>query len=569
MTRLESLRDADTLNKFANLLGYKPKSLTFILYKIPENKKYFEFSIPKKNGTQRIIKAPTDKLKKLQRHLANLLNDCYEEINRTQYKGKKISHGFVRNCSIITNAANHKNKRYVFNIDLQEFFPSINFGRVLGFFNKNNHFQLNPRISTIIAQISCHKNELPQGSPCSPIISNLIGHILDIRLVNLAKLTKCTYSRYADDLTYSTSKKDFPQQIAVMKNSNEWTVGKSLMKEIKRANFFINPEKISMQYKISRQITTGLVVNKKINVKREYYKIARSMCHELFRNDKFYFNKKISIQNGIEEDKGKILKEYGSLYQLESILGFIKHVNTPKDTRDLIERQYKPKGITKLIREFLFYKHFFALKKPLIVCEGKTDIIYIKSALRALSSNYTELVNKHDKKIEFNFKFLNISKHFQDIFEMPTGTSGLKLLINIYNKYMNLYKGNGKKYPVIMIVDNDEGSKEIKSILKARLKLSSISPNDYYNVTENLYIVFVSEKDGFEIEDLFDDKTLKTNLDGKTLSRNKDINPETEYGKHIFAEKVIKANKRNIDFSGFEPLFDKISFVMENYSSNH
>ncbi len=218
MSQLESLRNAVDLSDLAKILGYKPKAISYILYVTKEENKYAEFEIPKKNGKTRKINAPTDQLKHLQRRLADLLNNCFSDIS-SEAQQKSLSHGFRKNHSIVTNANNHKNRRYVFNIDLKDFFPSINFGRVRGFFIKNNHFSLEGKVATIIAQIACHNNELPQGSPSSPIISNLIGHLLDVRMVNLAKNGKCTYSRYADDLTFSTNRKDFPASIATKKDA--------------------------------------------------------------------------------------------------------------------------------------------------------------------------------------------------------------------------------------------------------------------------------------------------------------------------------------------------------------
>ena len=70
---------------------------------------------------------------------------------------------------------------------MQEFFPSFNFGRVRGFFIRNRDFALKKNIATIIAQIACHDNALPQGSPCSPVIADMIAHLLDVRLAQLAK----------------------------------------------------------------------------------------------------------------------------------------------------------------------------------------------------------------------------------------------------------------------------------------------------------------------------------------------------------------------------------------------
>ena len=309
MSRLEKLKKTKSLSDLADLLGYKPKAVSYILYKIPKDKKYIEFEIPKKNGKTRQIKAPTEKLKHIQKRLADLLNECFDQISKENNK-KSLSHGFRKNHSIVTNARNHKNKRYVFNVDLQDFFPSINFGRVRGFFIKNRHFNLEPKVATVITQIACHDNELPQGSPCSPIISNLIGHLLDVRMANLAKKTKCTYSRYADDLTFSTNKKCFPDSIAIKKDENNWVTGNRLIKEIEKVGFSLNTKKTSMQFKTARQMTTGLIVNEKINIRREYYKNARSMCYELFKTGEFYIDKKVIplIETGNNpEEENKIL----------------------------------------------------------------------------------------------------------------------------------------------------------------------------------------------------------------------------------------------------------------------
>lgn len=93
----------------------------------------------------------------------------------------------MKGKSIFTNAYKHKNKNLVLNIDLANFFDSINFGRVRGYFIHNREFALSDKVSSIIAQIVCYDNKLPQGSPCSPVISNLIAQILDVKLSALAK----------------------------------------------------------------------------------------------------------------------------------------------------------------------------------------------------------------------------------------------------------------------------------------------------------------------------------------------------------------------------------------------
>ncbi|AWY01573.1 hypothetical protein A8139_17590 [Marinomonas primoryensis] len=154
--------------------------------------------------------SPKMRSPKVADHTAEILKI---KIPNSEVKQPSLSHGFVRKRSIITNAMMHIGKKNVLNIDLENFFDSFNFGRVQGFFIKNKNFQLNPIIATMIAQIACYDKKLPQGSPCSPVITNLITHSLDIRLASLAKKYKCTYSRYADDITFSTRKSLFPSQI--------------------------------------------------------------------------------------------------------------------------------------------------------------------------------------------------------------------------------------------------------------------------------------------------------------------------------------------------------------------
>ena len=428
------------------------------------------------------------------------------------------------------------------------------------FFLKNLHFELNEKVATIIAQIACHNNELPQGSPCSPVISNLIGHIMDVRMVNLAKKAKCTYSRYADDLTFSTNKKEFPRKIAYRKNeeSHDWLLGKALEKEVKRALFSINEEKVSMHYKTGRQVATGLVVNEKVNIKREYYKQARSMCISLFHNGSFYLGGKTGEDGPTE----------GSLAQLDGILSHIYHVKRHHDDRGYGARREHPKGIAKLYRKFLFYKHFHSLGQPLIICEGKTDIIYLRCALRQLSRDYENLVTKNDGEYFFHISFLRFSKNFKDILSISEGSSGLRSLIEMYKKYMGPLKSEGKRHPVIILIDNDDGADDIFS--KTLSKKDRTLP--FYHHVENLYIVPTprSKTDkNTMMEDFFDDETRAIKRRGKTFVPKDKVNEQTEYGKRIFAEEVIATNQNKINFNGYREILDRLAAVIVDYNSKN
>ncbi len=288
MSKMQVLRDAEKLDDIATLLGFKTRSLSYILYKLPDATKYTSFELPKRDGTIRQIRTPEARLSLVQRRLATLLIECTEELKANVPPRRSLAHWFEVGRSIITNAHLHRRRRYVFNLDLADFFPSINFGRVRGFFIKDRHFSLKPKVATILAQIACFDNQLPQGSPCSPVISNLIGHVLDGRLARLAKTCKCTYSRYADDITFSTSQRDFPPQIATPLQDGGWQVSNELRARIIAAGFAVNDRKTRMQFRTSRQIATGLTVNDKVNIRKEYWRAVRAMCHTLFNTGLYY-----------------------------------------------------------------------------------------------------------------------------------------------------------------------------------------------------------------------------------------------------------------------------------------
>ena len=411
MSRLATLRAVTSLNDVAKMLGFKPKAVAYILYKLPAGQKYTTFQIPKRSGGQRTIKAPVDRLKGLQRKLADLLQDCLDEINTARKLKDRTAHGFKRGRSIITNARQHRHRRWLFNIDLEEFFPSINFGRVRGFLIKNRDFQLNHDVATVIAQIACHDNSLPQGSPCSPVISNLVAHLLDMRLVKLAKNVGCTYSRYADDLTFSTNKKDFPSKIATPAGDNGpeahlWLPGGALRNIINRTGFSINAKKTHFMYRTSRQEVTGLVVNRKINVRWEYRHNVRAMVNRLVTTGGF------EICGATHKDgQVTMAKRPGTLDELHGMLGFIDGIDVYNSahTNDKPAGELSSKELT--YREFLMYRTFYAAQMPVIICEGGTDNVYLTHAIRSLVAEFEELAEVvADKKIRLKVRIYKYPK---------------------------------------------------------------------------------------------------------------------------------------------------------------
>lgn len=589
MSKLEALKQITTKPHLAALLGVKAQTLTHVLYRLTPATQYTPFTVPKKSGGIRTVLAPSEKLKSLQSKLSILLLDCIDEINEANTKKytykHALSHGFVRKSSIMTNAIMHINQKNVLNIDLKDFFDSFNFGRVRGFFIKNDHFKLDPHIATVIAQIACYDNKLPQGSPCSPVITNLITHSLDIRLASLARKHSCIYSRYADDMTFSTRKSVFPSQV-MRQEDGEFITGKRLKNEIKRAGFEINEKKTRIQYKDSRQDVTGLTVNTKPNVKKEYWRTVKSQCNRLFHTGTFT---KKTIDGEVE----------GNINELEGQLNFIDQVDRFNRSRQKLPLNHTYKlaihghnttpllsGREKTFSRFLYYRLFFGNTNPTILCEGKTDNTYLKSAINMLASDYPTLANHKSKGNAYKFliRFIEYSKRTRFLLKLYGGTSYLNFFITQYDKQYIFYKAPKSQQPVIIILDNDAGFSEKKDPkIEGKLKKinstisypATLSKDDYRNadfihVAHNLYVVLTPlDPTGKEtaIEDLFDDKARKIKLSGKSFNPKKDFDKSNEYGKEIFANKVIKAQKTTINFDGLKPLLDRMVKAIKHYES--
>lgn len=194
------------------------------------------------------------------------------------YRPPVTVHGFVRDRSFITGARRHIRKRWVLSLDLADFFPSIHFGRVRGVFSAHP-YNYPVRVATLLAQICCHKGALPQGAPTSPFISNLICRSLDSELTRLARNERCDYTRYADDIVFSTDRRLFPDAIASPTPGEGVELGTALLESIQASGFRVNHSKTRLKGLGHRQRVTGLVVNDKCNVPREYYRLLRTTLY--------------------------------------------------------------------------------------------------------------------------------------------------------------------------------------------------------------------------------------------------------------------------------------------------
>jgi hypothetical protein len=267
---VENFKTLETPEDIAQLLEIPYDVLIFHLYRVLDLFKYKVFSIRKKSGGKREICAPATRLKIIQKKLSFILKNVY--------RTKPAVHGFSDNRSILTNAVTHADSANVLNVDLLNFFPSINFGRVRGMFI-GKPYNLPKKVATVLAQICCFEGKLPQGAPSSPVVSNMICAKMDSELQRLARKFKCTYTRYADDITISNKRSIFPKALAESTPPKGVTLGEYLVETIKQNGFEINYKKVSLRPRDYRQEVTGLTVNQFPNINIKFTNRLRAMLH--------------------------------------------------------------------------------------------------------------------------------------------------------------------------------------------------------------------------------------------------------------------------------------------------
>ncbi|MGB0839585.1 MAG: reverse transcriptase domain-containing protein [Chitinophagales bacterium] len=240
---------------------------------------YKRFTLPKKSGGQRMISAPMPRLKAAQ----------YWLLENLLYKVPlhEAAHGFNPEHSIMTNAKPHVGKDMVINMDLKDFFPTLSYKRVKGMFRKMGYSE---QIATVFGLI-CTEPEvdevqldgekyfvakgnrfLPQGAPTSPAITNIICRRMDARMEGIAQKLNYSYTRYADDMTFSCN------------GTDQENVGKLLWQAkqvIKDEGFNLHPDKLRIMRNGRRKEVTGIVVNEKLNIERATLRKFRATLHHI------------------------------------------------------------------------------------------------------------------------------------------------------------------------------------------------------------------------------------------------------------------------------------------------
>ncbi len=279
-------------------LGVSPAELKKIWWF--RHRMYRDFAIPKGKGKVRIINAPDDRLKMLQRYIAELLKQIYSPRNPV--------HGFVDDRSVRTNAAAHLRSKFAVNLDIENFFVAISENRIAGLLTA---LGVNEAAAQIVARICCNRGHLPQGAPSSPILSNMICFRLDKDLLAIAKASRCIYTRYADDITFSSYQPPtglFENGIPSTGNFAPELLSAPLNAAFTNNGFKINPDKAHYADRNSRRTVTGLKINNGLNVDR---RLIRNIRSTLYSVEKL----------GLADAQKKFHDEYGGKH---SIAGFLK-----------------------------------------------------------------------------------------------------------------------------------------------------------------------------------------------------------------------------------------------------
>ncbi|AFY55667.1 membrane-bound metallopeptidase [Rivularia sp. PCC 7116] len=271
----------NTAEEIAAAMGITVNKLRFLAFnrKTSTVSHYIRFKMPKKTGGERLISAPMPNLKQAQHWILTNILDKLEV--------DEAAHGFCQKRSILTNATPHIAADVVINFDLKDFFPSISYKRVKGLFHS---FGYSETAATIFALISTSADVeklqldgttyyvavgdryLPQGSPASPAISNLLCRRLDKRLTGMADKLGFTYTRYADDLTFSANGESLRHICNILRRTESIVTHEGLI---------INQEKTRVLRNTRQQEVTGIVVNEKLSVCRKTLRKFRATLYQI------------------------------------------------------------------------------------------------------------------------------------------------------------------------------------------------------------------------------------------------------------------------------------------------
>lgn len=294
-----------------NLISRKQFTMDEVIYFSDSDitERYRLASIPKRDSNGRFTKRrkvymPTPRLKFFLQQANSLLSAIYSP--------PPCSFAFIKGRTIVGNATPHTNKKYILSLDIKDFFNSISIQKAVSAIKSAFPWQFRGEFIQAIVGASSLNGHLVQGSPLSPTISNIVCLNLDKRISSYCESLKISFTRYADDFTFSSNDFDFKRDSSFLDN---------ITKLISEEGFALNNEKTHIQLYNNKQVVTGLVVNSKVNVARRYIKEIRNILYiwkrfgydealESFRFHYLHISRKIgsSLRSRISyEDEKRIL----------------------------------------------------------------------------------------------------------------------------------------------------------------------------------------------------------------------------------------------------------------------
>ena len=465
------LKSVHTLADFAKLLNdVKTDEFRTSKHKITEKQllhfcnpktvpnRYKTFHIRKKSGGLREINAPCYQLGVL----LYILNTVFKAV----YTPSESTMGFTEERSVVTNAQIHIGHHYVFNIDLENFFPSIPQARVWARIQLPP-FNLPKEVANVVAGLCCHtnadmsRNVLPQGAATSPLLTNAICDTLDRRMRGVAKRFGLHYSRYADDMTFSSM-------------HNVYQEGSDFRNEIKRLieeqGFKMNEKKTRLLRDGVRQEVTGLTVNQRVNVTRKYVHDIRWILHCWEKDG--YGKAYALFYDYYKRTKGYIKKGEPVM---ENVIGgklnYMRMVKGENNTtyRKLLERFLKLQGLVFVDTETDKGKSYIYVYSYSVSDFKK----YFKTDLALEVSSKNKLVGKC--QIEERDKVLAISKKTQEYLckDISSKKPGEEIKTKLLNKcFVTLCRAKGKNF--WLITKSEMKRSKCLSLLNANIDINKL-----------------------------------------------------------------------------------------------
>ncbi len=222
---------------------------------------YTRVLIPKRSGRNRVLHVPNPELKLFQSRIYRRL--------LLRLPVHQAAVGFKKGSSIVQNAERHVSRALVLGLDIEDFFTSTASDRIYRFFKS---LGWNSIAAGTLTRLCCVEHGLPQGSPTSPVLSNLVNYRLDCRFTGLAESNKLTYTRYADDISISFGDDSLGRVGHVLQSS---------AKILFDYGYSVNASKTRFMRRHQRQVVTGLTVNNAVSLPRPKRRMLRSALHRI------------------------------------------------------------------------------------------------------------------------------------------------------------------------------------------------------------------------------------------------------------------------------------------------